>query len=192
VKILIADDDPQILRALRITLSARGYDVLTASDGREALRLAADGHPDIIVVDLGMPGLTGIEVIEGVRGWSAVPILVVSGRNDSFDKVEALDAGADDYVTKPFAAAELLARVRAALRRGVIGESHSASIALGAITVDLAKREVHGGDVHLTPLEPSRMSVPEWQRAAHELQTTLAGQSAMNLPYEVLVNALAV
>ena len=96
MKILIADDDPQILRALRITLSARGYDVVTASDGREALRLAADAHPDIIVLDLGMPGLTGIEVIEGVRGWSAVPILVVSGRSDSLDKVLALDAGADD------------------------------------------------------------------------------------------------
>src|SRR4051794_17807280 len=98
MRILIADDDPQLVRALRITLSARGYDVVTAADGTEALRLAVDRHPDLIVIDLGMPGLTGIEVIEAVRGWSQVPILVVSGRADSLDKVDALDAGADDYV----------------------------------------------------------------------------------------------
>jgi two-component system KDP operon response regulator KdpE len=154
VKILIADDDPQILRALRITLSARGYDVLTAIDGREALRLAADKHPDIIVVDLGMPGLTGIEVIQGVRGWSSVPILVVSGRSDSLDKVEALDAGADDYVTKPFAADELLARLRALGRRSVAATDEPV-VSFADVTVDLAARVITraGAVVRLTPTE---------------------------------------
>jgi two-component system KDP operon response regulator KdpE len=154
VKILIADDDPQILRALRITLSARGYDVLTAIDGREALRLAADKHPDIIVVDLGMPGLTGIEVIQGVRGWSSVPILVVSGRSDSLDKVEALDAGADDYVTKPFAADELLARLRALGRRSVAATDEPV-VTFADVTVDLAARVITraGAVVRLTPTE---------------------------------------
>ena len=154
MKILIADDDPQILRALRITLAARGYDVVTASDGREALRLAADAHPDIIVLDLGMPGLTGIEVIEGVRGWSAVPILVVSGRSDSLDKVLALDAGADDYVTKPFAADELLARIRALARR-TPSATDEPVVSFGDVTVDLAARSVSraGAAVRLTPTE---------------------------------------
>jgi len=154
VKILIADDDPQILRALRITLSARGYDVVTASDGREALRLAADGHPDIVVLDLGMPGLTGIEVIEGIRGWSTVPILVVSGRSDSLDKVLALDAGADDYVTKPFAADELLARIRALARR-TPSAADEPVVTFGDVTVDLAARLVSraGAAVRLTPTE---------------------------------------
>ena len=92
MKILLADDDPQILRALRITLTARGYDVTTASDGRAALDAATKMHPDLVVLDLGMPGLTGIEVIEALRGWTQVPILVVSGRTESWDKVEALDA----------------------------------------------------------------------------------------------------
>ena len=154
MKILIADDDPQILRALRITLSARGYDVITAGDGREALRAAADKHPDLIVLDLGMPGLTGIEVIEGVRGWSTVPILVVSGRSDSLDKVEALDAGADDYVTKPFAADELLARLRA-LGRRTPSATDEPVVTFGEVTVDLANHRVTraGAPVRLTPTE---------------------------------------
>ena len=100
MKILIADDDPQILRALQITLAAHGYDVVIARDGKEAIAQAATHHPDLLVLDLGMPVLTGIQVIEAVRGWSSAPILVVSGRSDSADKVDALDAGADDYVTK--------------------------------------------------------------------------------------------
>jgi two-component system KDP operon response regulator KdpE len=154
VRVLIADDDPQILRALRITLTARGYDVVTATNGREALRLAADKHPDLIVVDLGMPGLTGIQVIQGVRGWSAVPILVVSGRSDSLDKVEALDAGADDYVTKPFAADELLARLRA-LGRRITAATDEPVVEFGDVTVDLAARVVTraGSTVRLTPTE---------------------------------------
>ena len=154
MKILIADDDPQILRALRITLSARGYEVVTAQDGREALKLATDRHPDIIVLDLGMPGLTGIEVIEAVRAWSAVPILVVSGRSDSVDKVEALDAGADDYVTKPFAADELLARIRA-LGRRTPGVADEPVVVFGDVSVDLAAHVVTRADavVRLTPTE---------------------------------------
>jgi len=154
VKILIADDDPQILRALRITLGARGYEVVTAPDGRAALDAAVNEHPDLIVLDLGMPGLSGIEVIEGVRGWSQVPILVVSGRSESWDKVDALDAGADDYVTKPFQADELLARIRALSRR-TPATSDEPVVSFGDVVVDLAARVVTraGSPVRLTPTE---------------------------------------
>jgi two-component system, OmpR family, KDP operon response regulator KdpE len=154
VKILLADDDPQILRALRIMLTARGYDVVTAADGRAALDAAIAEHPDLIVLDLGMPGLTGIEVIEGVRGWSQMPILVVSGRSESWDKVDALDAGADDYVTKPFQADELLARIRALSRR-TPSNVDEPSVTFGDVVVDLAARVVTraGAPVRLTPTE---------------------------------------
>ena len=117
MRILLADDDRQMVRALSISLRAQGYEVITAHDGREALDAATHQHPELIVLDLGMPGLTGVEVITAVRGWSEMPVLVISGRAESWDKVEALDAGADDYVTKPFAIDELLARVRALARR---------------------------------------------------------------------------
>ena len=154
MKILIADDDPQMLRALRITLGARGYDVVTASDGKAALDAAISSHPDIVVIDLGMPGLTGIEVIEAIRGWSQVPVLVVSGRSESWDKVEALDAGADDYVTKPFSADELLARIRALSRRTPTANDDPI-VSFGEVTVDLAARVVTraGASVRLTPTE---------------------------------------
>jgi two-component system, OmpR family, KDP operon response regulator KdpE len=154
MRILIADDDPQILRALRITLSARGYEVTTASDGRAALDAASASHPDLVVLDLGMPGLTGIEVIEALRGWTTVPILVVSGRSESWDKVEALDAGADDYVTKPFAADELLARIRALARR-TPEAGEEPVVTFGEVTVDLAAHVVRraGTTVRLTPTE---------------------------------------
>lgn len=141
MKILIADDDPQILRALQITLSAHGYEVVVARDGAEAIALAAAQRPELLVVDLGMPQLTGLQVIEAVRGWSSAPILVVSGRSDSADKVDALDAGADDYVTKPFAVDELLARIRALTRRTPMA-SDEPVIRFGNITVDLAARQV--------------------------------------------------
>ena len=154
MKVLIADDDPQMLRALRIALSAHGYDVTTAADGTAALDEAIRVHPDIVVIDLGMPGLTGIEVIEALRGWTQIPVLVVSGRSESWDKVEALDAGADDYVTKPFSADELLARIRALSRRTPAASSEPV-VAFGNVTVDLAARVVTraGASVRLTPTE---------------------------------------
>ena len=121
MRILVADDDPQLVRALRITLAAHGYDVVAAPDGAAAIALAAKAHPDIVMVDLGMPRLDGVQVIQALRGWTAAPIIVVSGRTGSADKVEALDAGADDFVTKPFQIDELLARLRALYAAGRAG-----------------------------------------------------------------------
>jgi two-component system, OmpR family, KDP operon response regulator KdpE len=158
VKILIADDDPQILRALQVMLRARGYDILLARTGTDALNAATHHHPELVMLDLGMPGLTGIQVIEALRGWSSVPILVVSGRSDSADKVDALDAGADDYVTKPFAADELLARIRALTRR-VTTSGDEPTVRFGGITVDLAAKTARKNTstgalaVRLTPTE---------------------------------------
>jgi two-component system KDP operon response regulator KdpE len=157
-RVLVVDDEPQILRALRINLRARQYDVCTAATGPEALSVAAKHPPDLVILDLGLPGLDGLEVIEGLRGWTTVPIIVLSGRADSTDKVEALDAGADDYVTKPFGMEELLARMRAAARRAH-GTDALPRIRLGTLTVDLAAKRVsrgdgeEAGDVHLTPTE---------------------------------------
>jgi len=108
-RVLIVDDEPQILRALRINLTARQYDVVTAADGGQALRAATEEHPDLVVLDLGLPDMDGVQVIRSLRGWTPVPIVVLSGRTGSGDKVDALDAGADDYVTKPFSVDELLA-----------------------------------------------------------------------------------
>src|SRR3984957_15313104 len=116
-RVLVVDDEPQILRALRINLRARQYEVSVAASGAQALEEAAAHPPDLVILDLGLPDMDGVEVIGGLRGWTAVPIIVLSGRADSADKVEALDAGADDYVTKPFGMDELLARMRAAVRR---------------------------------------------------------------------------
>lgn len=154
MRVLVADDDPQILKALRIILSAHGYDVSLARDGREAIDLAAHDRPDVIVLDLGMPGLDGVAVIEAVRGWTTTPILVVSGRTDTSGKVDALDAGADDYVTKPFATEELLARLRALTRR-VSETTEAPTVAFGDVVVDLAARQVTraGQEVRLTPTE---------------------------------------
>ena len=158
MKILIADDDPQILRALRIILGAKGYRVVTAANGAEAVSAAVDEQPDVFLLDLGMPQLDGIEVIQGIRGWSQAPILVVSGRTGAADKVQALDTGADDYITKPFAIDELLARIRALTRR-IPQEKTVATARLGDVTVDLAAhsvtRAVAGGvkQIRLTPTE---------------------------------------
>ncbi|WP_131747336.1 response regulator [Frankia sp. Cppng1_Ct_nod] len=138
-RVLVVDDEPQIVRALRINLCARGYDVQTAADGRQALSRAGSYQPDIIVLDLGLPDLDGVEVIRGVRGWSTIPIIVLSGRAGSSDKVAALDAGADDYVTKPFDINELLARLRAVSRRTPGGEDPS-PITVGNCRIDLAAR----------------------------------------------------
>jgi two-component system KDP operon response regulator KdpE len=156
-RVLVVDDEPQIARALRINLSARGYDVVTAHDGTAALRAAAETRPDVVVLDLGLPDMDGSAVIDGLRGWTSVPIIVLSARVESADKVAALDAGADDYVTKPFGMDELLARLRAAVRRsaapGAAGEE--AVIEAASFTVDLAARKVtrDGAVIHLTPTE---------------------------------------
>ncbi|NUT92695.1 MAG: response regulator, partial [Saccharothrix sp.] len=154
-KVLVVDDEPQIVRALRINLSARGYSVLTAHDGTAALKAAAEGKPDVVVLDLGLPDVDGTEVIAGLRGWTSVPIIVLSARTDSTDKVEALDAGADDYVTKPFGMDELLARLRAAVRRSAVTEGEDAVVQTASFTVDLAAKKVvrEGAEVHLTPTE---------------------------------------
>ncbi|TYL53247.1 response regulator [Agromyces mariniharenae] len=142
MKILVADDDAQLQRALRITLASRGYDVVAARDGAEAIELAASAHPDLVLLDLGMPNVDGMDVIRAVRAWSSVPILVLSGRTDSAEKVEALDAGADDYVTKPFAMDELLARIRARARATGGAEADAATVAIGDLVVDLAAKTI--------------------------------------------------
>ena len=155
-RVLVVDDEPQIVRALRINLSARGYEVSTAATGQEALRVAASARPDVVVLDLGLPDIDGTTVIEGLRGWTSVPIIVLSARVDSGDKVSALDAGADDYVTKPFGMDELLARLRAAVRRAAsVPTGEEAVVETQAFTVDLAAKKVlrDGAEVHLTPTE---------------------------------------
>ncbi|KQM23616.1 MULTISPECIES: response regulator transcription factor [Frigoribacterium] len=155
MKILIADDDPQLVRALTLTLGAVGYDIATAADGAEALRAVVEEHPDVVMVDLGMPHVDGLGVIEGLRGWSNIPVLVVSGRAGAADKVEALDAGADDYITKPFAMDELLARLRALTRR-TTPTPDQPSETFGGIRIDfVAKSVVREPDeaIRLTPTE---------------------------------------
>ncbi|MFD7908981.1 response regulator [Kitasatospora sp. NPDC059722] len=155
-RVLVVDDEPQIVRALVINLKARKYEVDAAHDGASALELAAARHPDVVVLDLGLPDMDGVEVIRGLRGWTRVPIIVLSARHASDEKVEALDAGADDYVTKPFGMDELLARMRAAVRRAepVAGEDDSL-VVTESFTVDLAAKKVNrdGTDVRLTPTE---------------------------------------
>ncbi|HEX5729641.1 response regulator transcription factor [Microbacterium sp.] len=156
MKILLADDDPQIVRALRITLAAHGHEVIPAVDGAAAIAAAASERPDIVMLDLGMPRLDGLEVIAALRGWTTVPILVVSGRTGAADKVEALDAGADDYVTKPFQMDELLARLRALTRRSSPQQPGADPVVTFAdVTVDLVSRTVtrDGAAVRLTPTE---------------------------------------
>jgi two-component system KDP operon response regulator KdpE len=152
--VLVVDDEPQILRALRINLRVRDYEVHVASTGAEALAVAGRYPPDLVILDLGLPDLDGVEVIQGLRGWTKVPIIVLSGRADSVDKVEALDAGADDYVTKPFGVEELLARMRAAVRRTGTPEDLP-RIWFGDLVIDLAAKRVirQGEDVRLTPTE---------------------------------------
>ncbi|MFI6325077.1 response regulator [Nonomuraea sp. NPDC050556] len=149
-RVLVVDDEPQILRALRINLAARSYDVAVAPDGGSALRQAADWHPDLVILDLGLPDLDGLEVIHGLRGWTSVPIIVLTGRDGS--AVDALDAGADDYVSKPFRIDELFARIRAVTRRTAAHEEDSTLIQVGDHVVDLANKTISGG-VRLTPTE---------------------------------------
>ena len=155
-RVLVIDDEPQILRALKINLSVRGYEVVTAATGSGALRAAADHRPDVVVLDLGLPDISGIEVLAGLRGWLSAPVIVLSARTDSADKVEALDAGADDYVTKPFGMDEFLARLRAAVRRNsAASDTDQPIVETASFVVDLAAKRVvrHGTEVHLTPTE---------------------------------------
>jgi two-component system KDP operon response regulator KdpE len=157
-RVLIVDDDTQLLRALRINLTARGYTVLTAADGRTGLRAAAELRPDIVVLDLGLPDLDGTDVITELRTFTPAPIIVLSARTDSTDKVHALDRGADDYVTKPFGVDELMARLRAAVRRATAttaGGPDEEPLRAGDLVIDLAAKMVcrDGQQVRLTPTE---------------------------------------
>jgi two-component system KDP operon response regulator KdpE len=153
-RVLVVDDDRALARALAINLKARGYDVDVALTGREALAAASSQPPDVVVLDLGLPDLDGIEVLQGLRGWTSVPVLVLSAREEQAEKVAALDAGADDYVTKPFGMDELLARLRAAVRRAQ-PSSDAPVVTTAHFTVDLAARRVTTaeGEVRLTPTE---------------------------------------
>ena len=153
--VVTIEDDSGIRDVLRVLLSTANYRVVEAENAERGEIEARAHKPDLLLVDLGLPDRDGVDLIRSVRGWSSVPIIVLSARTAEEQKIAALDAGADDYVTKPFAAAELLARVRAALRRTATGEARSARLSLGDLTIDLARREVSGGasPVHLTPLE---------------------------------------
>jgi two-component system KDP operon response regulator KdpE len=167
-RVLVVEDDPALQRALAINLRARHWDVTTASSGAEALERAAGGHHDVVVLDLGLPDLDGTEVLAGLRGWTRVPVIVLSARTDSQDKVEALDAGADDYVTKPFGMDELLARLRAAVRRAAPADaSDDPVVEAGSLRIDLARKKVarDGADVRLTPTEWNLLEVLVRHRA---------------------------
>jgi two-component system KDP operon response regulator KdpE len=154
-RVLVVDDEPQIRRFLRTSLGAHGYTILEASNGQEALLRATSERPDILVLDLGLPDMDGMEVIRRVREWSKVPIIVLSVRGRESDKIAALDAGADDYVTKPFGMGELMARIRAALRNRLEKETDEPVFESGGLRVDLAKRlvSVDGREIRLTPTE---------------------------------------
>ena len=154
-RVLVVDDEPQIRRTLAINLRVRGYQVDLAATGEEALKAAADQQPDVVVLDLGLPGIDGLQVIQGLRGWTRVPIIVLSVREREADKVAALDAGADDYVTKPFGFNELLARLRAAVRRATPADELVPIVQTPDFRVDLAAKQVvrDGKEVRLTPTE---------------------------------------
>jgi two-component system KDP operon response regulator KdpE len=170
-RVLVVDDEPQILRALRINLRVRSYEVDTAATGAQALETAARHPPDLVILDLGLPDLDGVEVIEGLRGWTTAPIIVLSGRADSMDKVEALDAGADDYVTKPFAMEELLARMRAVARRAGSPDDEP-RVRLGQLVIDLAAKRV------------TRDPVPADGSPSAEIADSPAGQDIRLTPTE--------
>jgi two-component system KDP operon response regulator KdpE len=164
MRVLVVDDEPQLLRALRINLSARRYEVVVAADGASALEAAARHLPDLVILDLGLPDMDGAEVIAGLRGWTKVPILVLSGRADAADKVDALDAGADDYVTKPFSMEELMARLRA-LQRRVEAESGADEpvVLIGHFSVDLAAKTVtRRPDAPSDAAEAVHLTKTEW------------------------------
>jgi two-component system KDP operon response regulator KdpE len=154
--VLVVEDEPEIRRFLRLTLAAQGYRVLEATTGAQALVEAASRQPDLVVLDLGLPDLDGFVVLRRLREWSSVPVIILSARGEESDKVTALDAGADDYVGKPFGAAELLARARVALRHGARrDDAAETALAVGGLAVDLLRRRVivDGREAHLTPIE---------------------------------------
>ncbi|MGQ3383329.1 response regulator [Glutamicibacter sp. TV12E] len=180
--VLIVEDDPQIARALLVNLKARGYRTFHAATGLQCLQLAADAHPDVILLDLGLPDLEGGDVIDGIRGWSSVPIIVVSARHESHSKVDALDRGADDFITKPFAMDELLARLRAALRRSLPDPGQAVvETTDGRVRIDLSSHQVtvEGRPVRLTRLEWRVLEVlasnPHRLIGRSELLTTVWG-----------------
>jgi two-component system KDP operon response regulator KdpE len=160
-RILVVDDDPQILRAVRTNLQVRGNEVLTAPNGETALDLLQGESVDLLLLDLSLPGIDGQEVIGRVRAWSKVPIVVLSVREQQSEKVRALEAGADDYVTKPFGVAELLARVSAVLRRTGTGREERAVLRFGELEVDLARElvKMNGEPIHLTPTQHRLLEV---------------------------------
>jgi two-component system KDP operon response regulator KdpE len=190
-KILVVDDEAQIRRALRIALRANGFEVLEAADGGDALDRAAAEPPDLVVLDLSLPGLGGVDVCRRLRQWSQVPVIVVSAARDDETKVAALDAGADDYLTKPFSMVELLARMRMALRRADRPAGGVPIVRAGAVEVDLARRVVTraGQEVHLTPTEFSLLRflarnagrVVTHGQLAREVLGPVGGESAGNL-----------
>ena len=160
-RILVVDDEEAIVRALSANLRARGFDVDLAATGEQGLDLAARRHPDAVILDLGLPGMDGGEVIRGLRGWSHVPIIILSARSDEAEKVAALDAGADDYVPKPFGMDELMARLRAALRRAAPADEQP-RVTTEAFSIDLAAKTVTdagGTPIHLTPIEWSLLEI---------------------------------
>jgi two-component system, OmpR family, KDP operon response regulator KdpE len=160
-RVLVIDDEEPILRALRINLTARKYEVTTAADGASGLAAMARDRPDVLILDLGLPDMDGTDVIRGVRGWTSTPIIVLSAWGQEVQKVAALDAGADDYVTKPFGMNELLARLRAAVRRAMPGPDDEPVLVTPHFTVDLAAKRVirDGADVRLTPTEWSLLEI---------------------------------
>ncbi len=155
IRILVVDDEPQIRRLLRTSLGAHQYQVLEAASGQAALVAAAEERPDLLILDLGLPDMDGLDVMSRLREWSDLPVIVLSVRDREMEKVEALDRGADDYVTKPFGMSELLARIRATLRHRLQGEVEAPVFQSGDLSVDLARRQVtvSGQEVHLTPKE---------------------------------------
>jgi two-component system, OmpR family, KDP operon response regulator KdpE len=176
--ILTVDDDPHVLRSLRAALESHGYDVRAAPSGASALEACASERPDVVLLDLAMPGLDGVEVCRRLRSWSQIPILVLSARVQEAEKVRALDAGADDYVTKPFGTEELLARIRAALRREQARRDEEPVIRAGRLTIDLLGRrvEMDGQEIHLT-------------RTEYELLRVLASNSDRVLTHRHLLRA---
>jgi two-component system KDP operon response regulator KdpE len=154
-RVLVVDDEPQIRRFLRAALTSHGYELSEADGGEAAIKLAATEAPDVIILDLGLPDISGVEVIRRLREWSKTPIVVLSARSQEHDKVEAFDLGADDYVTKPFGMGELLARLRAALRHRLQEAGQAPVFRSGPLAVDLVKRQVSrdGAEIHLSPKE---------------------------------------